>query len=177
MDVVDSKQTDESKNWFALYVKPRHEFKVQESFRILGLEHYLPTHVQVKQWSDRKKKVKEPLFKGYIFLYATSKERYQALAVESVINTVSFQGKPSIIPEWEIENLRRFMTISSNVIVSDKIKIGTHVKIVDGPMKDIEGVVYRHDSDEMIAITIDLLNRSVSVVLPKESVTEKIDRL
>jgi hypothetical protein len=43
-------------------------------------------------------------------------------------------------------------------------------------MAGIEGVVYRHDNDEMIAITIELLNRSVSVQLPAGSVTLKIDK-
>lgn len=176
MDVTEKIQTDSEQNWYAIYVKPRHEFKVAAAFSGLEIEHYLPTHVVLKQWSDRKKKVREPLFKGYVFIYVNTKERYKALAVESVINTVSFQGKPSVIPDWEIEHLQTMLSNNANVVVSEKIKIGTHVKIIDGPMSGIEGVVYRHEKDEMIAITIELLKRSVSVQLPKESITQKLDK-
>ncbi|MBZ0181994.1 MAG: UpxY family transcription antiterminator [Melioribacteraceae bacterium] len=176
METAAEIKDEKTKYWYALYVKPRHEFRVETELKSLEIENYLPTFIQVKQWSDRKKKVKEPLFKGYIFIYANTQERYKALATESVIKTVSFQGKPSTIPEWEINNLRKMLEGNPDVYVSDKIKIGTHVKIVEGPMAGIEGVVYRHDNDEMIAITIELLNRSVSVQLPAGSVTLKIDK-
>jgi transcription antitermination factor NusG len=63
------------KYWFVLYTKPRHEFKAEEQIKSLNIEVYLPTTTVVKQWSDRKKKVTEPLFKSYIFIYADEKER------------------------------------------------------------------------------------------------------
>ena len=55
------------KYWYVLYTKPRHEFKAEAQINSLNIESYLPTNTVIKQWSDRKKKITEPLFKSYIF--------------------------------------------------------------------------------------------------------------
>ena len=60
----------EIKKWFALYTRPRHEFKALEQIKELEVETYLPTITVIKQWSDRKKKITEPLFRSYIFIFA-----------------------------------------------------------------------------------------------------------
>jgi len=54
------------KFWFALYTKPRNEFKAEQQLIAAGITNYLPTVTLLKQWSDRKKKVTEPLLRGYI---------------------------------------------------------------------------------------------------------------
>ena len=52
-----------------------------------GIESYLPLKKVLKQWSDRKKWVEEPLFRSYIFIHADLKGRASAPddAVEDVI--------------------------------------------------------------------------------------------
>ena len=84
-----------TKNWFALYTKPRHEFKALEQLKEIEIETYLPTITVTKQWSDRKKKVIEPLFKSYIFIYSDESKRNNALTREAIIITIYFNGKPS----------------------------------------------------------------------------------
>lgn len=80
----------EIKKWFALYTKPRHEFKALEQLREVEVDTYLPTIAVTKQWSDRKKKVIEPLFRGYIFICANEIERNIAVTREAVIKTIFF---------------------------------------------------------------------------------------
>ena len=67
------------KFWFALYTKPRNEFKSEQQLIAAGITNYLPTVTLLKQWSDRKKKVTEPLLRGYIFIYANEEERLVSL--------------------------------------------------------------------------------------------------
>ncbi|MBI9071251.1 MAG: UpxY family transcription antiterminator [Melioribacteraceae bacterium] len=159
--------------WYALYTKPKHEFKAADRIRSIDIEYYLPTITTVKQWSDRKKKVTEPLFKGYIFVKANETERFLVLALDGIVNTVCFGGKPSRIPDWEIENLKRMMEIDPNVIVSEKIPIGSLVKVIEGPFAGIEGNVCEEENNErMLGITVNLLRRSVLVKLPMDNVIE-----
>lgn len=159
--------------WYAMYTKPRHEFKAAQEFRAEGIEYYLPTVTLLKQWSDRKKKVTEPLFKGYIFIHCTQTERLKAVQCRSVVKVVSFEGKPSVIPDWEIENLKRLLDNTSKVEITDIPKIGSHVKVIAGPLQGLEGIVFENDNNErMIAITIELLKRSVVARLPIENVVE-----
>ena len=50
-----------SRKWFVLYTKPRTEIKVSQRLSVLGIENYMPTRVEVRKWSDRKKKIIVPL--------------------------------------------------------------------------------------------------------------------
>ena len=171
---MDNLEYPENKKWFALYTKSKHEFKAALQLEECGIEYYLPTTVRIKQWSDRKKKVTEPLFSGYIFIHSSEKERLIALEQYAIVRTIYFQGRAAIIPEWQIENLRKMLEKSTEVSVTDKLAIGTSVKIISGPFKDIEGIVYENKNQEtMLAITIDLLRRSVVVKIPLESIIEQ----
>ena len=55
-------------HWFALQTRPRWEKKVASSLNKKGIEHYCPLNKVVRQWSDRKKVVLEPVFKCYVFI-------------------------------------------------------------------------------------------------------------
>lgn len=163
----------ENRNWYALYTKPKHEFKAELELNRLEIENYLPQIIKIKQWSDRKKKINQPLFSGYIFVKATEKERYQALELPSVIRTVSFNGRPSVIPGFEIINLKKMLEGNPEVNVVDELKAGTLVKVVEGPFSGVEGIVYETPNNQRIlAIVINLLKRSVTVLLPTESVVK-----
>ncbi|NOX18179.1 MAG: UpxY family transcription antiterminator [Chlorobi bacterium] len=163
----------QKKYWYALYTKPRHEFKARKDLQAAGLEYYMPTVTTLKQWSDRKKKVTEPLFRGYVFLYGDEAERYAALQSPAILSTVNWNGVPAKIPDWEIENLRIFLSEKHEVFVGDKIEKGTKVKIAEGPFSGVEGIVFDNSRNErMLAISIDFLNRSVLVRLPAQSVVK-----
>lgn len=167
--------TSAEKNWFALYIKPRNEFKVALKLDSVSVEYYLPTIAKVKKWSDRKKKITEPVFRGYIFIHGNEKDRITALTQDGVVRCVCFLGKPSIIPEWQIENLKKMLTEASEVLVSNKIEIGTKVKIIDGPFTDVVGVVTGEQEDKWLAVSVDLLRCSVMVRLPKESIIKFLE--
>lgn len=171
---MDNPQFSENKHWYALYTKPRHEFKAEAQLKGCGVEYYLPTIVRVKQWSDRKKKVTEPLFSGYIFIYGNERDRLIALEQYAIVRSIFFEGRPAIIPDWQIENLKKMLEKGEDIEVTDKLQIGSKVKIINGPFKDVEGIVYENANQERIlAITIDLLRRSVVVKIPRDSLIEQ----
>ncbi|MEJ2505376.1 MAG: transcription termination/antitermination NusG family protein [Ignavibacteriaceae bacterium] len=75
------------KSWLALYTKPRSEFKAEEQLISSGIQTYLPTITKLKQWSDRKKKIAEPLFRGYIFIYADEQERLTSVEKPAIVKS------------------------------------------------------------------------------------------
>lgn len=167
--------TGANKSWFALYTKPRHEFTAAQHLSDAGIEYYLPTVAKIKQWSDRKKKIVEPLIKGYIFILATEKERITALQQRGIVSCVFFNGRPATIPNWQIENLRLMLETESEFHITDDIEIGTKVKIISGPFEGVVGVVNDTSHGKVLSITIDLLKRSVTAILPSESVVKVFD--
>ena len=89
-----------NKHWYALYTKPKQEFKAAREFSAIEIEHYLPTITRLKQWSDRRKKVTEPLFNGYIFVFGNEKDRLIALEQAAVVRSVTFNGIPAYVQNW-----------------------------------------------------------------------------
>lgn len=96
-------------NWYALYTKPRWEKKVAKELEQNGIECYCPTVTEVRQWSDRKKKVTTPLFKSYVFVRLTEKERARVFDVPGVVQYIFWLGKPAIIRDVEIETIKRWL--------------------------------------------------------------------
>ncbi|HPN38431.1 MAG TPA: UpxY family transcription antiterminator [Melioribacteraceae bacterium] len=167
----DDNNLIELRKWYALYTKPRQEFKAEQQLKEMEITTYLPLITKVKQWSDRKKKVIEPLFKSYIFINANNSERYISVQAKSIVKIVNFKGVPATIPNWQIENLQKMLVTNPDAFVSDLIKIGTHVKIVEGPFAGVEGIVAKYSNDErVLGINIETLQRSVIVHLPANSV-------
>jgi transcription antitermination factor NusG len=166
---------NDNKNWFALYTKPRHEFKAEEQLSKAGIISYLPTIIKLKQWSDRKKKVSEPVLRGYIFIYATESDRLEALEQSAVIRCICEHGRPAVIPEWQIENLRKMLEYKADYFIQEGLVSGTKVEIKEGPFAGVIGVVSSVKEGKTLAVSIDLLNRSVIAYLPKESVVKIID--
>ena len=88
--------------WYALYVHSRAEKKVYERLVEMGMEAYLPLITRMKQWSDRMKKVEEPLFKSYLFVRSDEKNHYEILSIPGVTKFVTFEKKAVVVPENQI---------------------------------------------------------------------------
>lgn len=163
-----------SKCWFALYTKPRGEFKAARHLEAAGVEYYLPTYVKISQWSDRKKKITEPVLRGYIFIFSDEKDRILALEQPSVVRCIFEHGRPARIPEWQIDNLKRMLQTDAEFHILEGLVPGVKVKIKEGPFQGVIGVVKEAEVGKSIVVSIDLLNRSVIAHLPKESVFELV---
>jgi len=160
--------------WFALYTRPKSEFKAAEQIGGAGVQYYLPSVTRVKQWSDRKKKITEPLLRGYIFIYANERERIISLEQYSVVRCLTEAGRAAKIPDWQIENLKKMLSSESDLIVKEGLVPGTKIKIKEGPFEGVIGVLQEIDNEKTLAVSIDLLNRSVIAKLPKDSIIEII---
>ncbi|MBT6376913.1 MAG: hypothetical protein HOJ72_01585, partial [Flavobacterium sp.] len=66
--------SNNSKNWFVIYTKPRTEIKVSQRLSVLGIENYTPTKIEMRQWSDRKKKIAVPLLPSMVLVSIHEKE-------------------------------------------------------------------------------------------------------
>lgn len=165
---------NDDKYWFALYTKPRHEFKAAEQLKLIDVEHYLPVVSKMKQWSDRKKLIKEPVISSYIFIRGDEKDRLESLQQDAIIRCLFENGRPAKIPDWQIESLRLMLDSQSDFYVKNGLVPGQKVKINDGPFKGITGVIQYSENEKTIAVSIDLLKRSILAHLPRDSKFEII---
>ena len=97
------------RHWHALYVRSRAEKKVLQQLEDMGVKAYLPLVTKMKQWSDRRKKIEEPLFKSYVFVFSNAKEYIPILNVYGVLKFVSFEKQPVVVPENQILAIKKFV--------------------------------------------------------------------
>lgn len=155
-------------NWYALITKVHQEFKAQAQLDALNIINYLPAVTKLKQWSDRKKSVTEAVLKGYIFIQATEKERLIALEQSAVARCLFENGKPAVIPDWQIENLRRVLETRLEVYVYDGLIPGREIEIMSGPLMGVKGIIQSTPTEKYIAVSIRLLNRTVIAKIPPD---------
>lgn len=143
------------KKWYAVYTHAKWEKKVASLFTLKNIENYCPLNKVVRQWSDRKKILYEPLFTCYVFARITDKERLSVLQTDGVINYVSWQGKPAVIRDAEIELIRKFLLEHGNVRL-EKIDVDVNdtVRIKYGLFMEQEGTV------------MEVLGKTIRVSLP-----------
>ena len=157
--------------WKVIYVASRQEKKVSDYFEKAGVTHYLPLYRSLRFWKDRKKWVDMPLFNGYIFVYPNELERDIILQTPGVVKFIRHNQKDAVIPEKQIELIRDFVEFGYNISEVDrneKFEVGDIAEVLDGPLKGREAEIYKSGDDIYIIVSIEALNQSVKVRLPKE---------
>lgn len=131
-----------SLNWYVVYTRPRWEKKIARVLEEKGIEAYCPLNRVYRQWSDRKKIVYEPLFKGYVFLHIESARMWDAKQIDGILNYVYWNGKPAIVREDEIKTIKSFLSEFTDVEVQEiRIAVNTPVTIKRGVLMDYKGIV------------------------------------
>ena len=150
------------KHWVAALVQVRSEKSVGKKLQDMGIENYVPTQIEIHQWSDRKKKVERVVIPMIVFIRAEEKV-IKEVAYHSFIHklvTAPGQRTPSIIPDAQIENLKFMLgQAEAQVEVKDRVfRTGDHVRVVRGPLKDLEGELCKVEAEKpMVAVQIDCL--------------------
>jgi transcriptional antiterminator NusG len=159
------------KNWYAVYTRPKWEKKVAELLTRKKVENYCPLYKSVKQWSDRKKTIFEPLFTSYVFVHLDEKEHIPVVQTEGVLNFIYWLGKPAVIKNVEIDAIRTFLLENQDVKL-EQIDVNVHdkVKIIAGPFNRWEG-----DVTEIRSKTVKVLLPSLGYALVAEIPKSRIE--
>lgn len=158
-----------TKNWYAVYTRPRWEKRIAQKLEEKGIEAYCPLNRVVRQWSDRKKTVHEPLFKGYVFVYIEESEKWNVKAIEGILNYVYWNGKPGIVRADEIKTIKRFLNHFTDVQVEEyKLAVDTKVKVKAGILIDYEGTIVEVTGNRA-RVKIESMGLQLSAVFEKKN--------
>jgi transcription antitermination factor NusG len=153
--------------WFAVRTRPRHEKVVTEQLETSGMEAFLPVCQQVRNWSDRRKVVEFPLFPGYVFVRTSqaAQARVQVFQARGVLGFVGPNNHPAAIPAQQIEAIRSLTQAQARCYPHPYLTIGQRVRIQNGALQGLEGILIRVASDHSLIVSVDLIQRSVSIRL------------
>lgn len=158
---------DDRYRWYPIYTKPRFEKKVADHLQKQGIEVYLPSQKTLKQWSDRKKWVEEPLFKSYVFIHINYLQYDQVIKTTGVVRFIYFSGKIAHVPDMEMDFLRAYLSGGFTVETTGQlIKSGDKVKIVSGKFKGYEAEMVAYQNVKRLILRIDALGQSILLNIP-----------
>jgi transcription antitermination factor NusG len=162
----------EDKKWLVLKTRPNAEKKVAERLVLKELEVYLPLYTTVKQWSDRKKKVRKPLISSTVFVHVEEKERELLWNVVGVSGMLYYLGKPAVVREEEILILQQMLQegIYESVELSPTLIEGQEVEITGGDFKGLRGIVVEEVNAQKVVIALQGLGAQVVFTLKKGAV-------
>lgn len=156
-------------HWVAAYTKPRNEKKVFSRLQASGVEVFLPLQRKLKQWTDRKKWVDEPLLRSYIFVRITEKDYYSVIKTPGMVRYVTFEGKAAPIPDKQIEAIKLFLGQQLDIeAVDEQIEPGETVEIKIGHLRGFKGEMVMHKGRNKVIVRLDHITHSLLVNLPKE---------
>ena len=157
--------------WYAVHTRSRFEDKVYTRLVQKDIKTFLP---KIEVWSkrkDRRKKIRVPMFSGYLFVELfdlTNEKRLDVLKTHGVVRML---GKPNSyepipVPDAQIEAIQRLVNSEVEIQTCLYPKVGERARIVDGAFKEIEGIVLKTDlKKNLFVVSIDLLQRSVAIKL------------
>lgn len=141
------------KNWYVVYTKPKWEKKVAEQLKEKGVECYCPLIIQVKQWSDRKKKVEVPLFNSYVFVQIEESNRNDVFLSTGVVRYLFWLGKPAIVRDEEIQTIKKWLDGSQvNEITIEQYQVGDRVKVASGPFSSQEAIIQEVNKTHFVLV-------------------------
>lgn len=161
--------------WYCVKTKPKQEGLATRLLRgELGLEVFCPKIRFKRARATGLAWVNEAMFPGYLFVRFVYPALHRRVAATSgVARTLSFGGRPCVLDEQIIEDLRKHVADGETVEIASEIKEGEEVKVVEGPFLGVRALVTRvMPGRERVAILLNLLGQereievSAGAVLP-----------
>lgn len=160
-------------HWYAIYTKHNAEQTLRECIlnysqrNALNYETYLPLREEVKQWRDRKKINKLPLFKNYLFVKHDDNAFFKIKTMKGFCEYIRFGSTPSTIPLQQMEIIKKVVEFQAgkNCQASKLVK-GKKVKICRGALAGFEGVLLENQSNSTLAIEVKSLKLCLKVQVP-----------
>ncbi len=154
------------KKWFVVYTRPKHELKVAHQLSALGITNYCPSITLVKQYSDRKKKVKTPILSSYVLVYLEENQRDKVFSCRGIVRYLFYLGKPAVVPSLEIDLMQNHLIGVYNDIRVTTLSVGQIHTITSGPFSGFSGRVVQTDNSK---VKLELASLGMSITLKKQA--------
>lgn len=149
--------------WCALYTRHQHEKTVAEMLSAKGFEVFLPLYDSLRVWRDRKKLLSLPLFPCYVFVRGGVNRRLQIMTTPGVHMILCNGDRVAVIPEAQIEAIRKTVEGKLRVEPHPFLKCGERVRVRRGTLEGVEGLLVRKKNQFRLVLCVDMLAQCVAV--------------
>jgi transcriptional antiterminator RfaH len=163
--------------WYVLFTPYHRQRAVYERVMLKGFQPYLPLAAVWRKSQRGLGQVATPLFPRYVFIRCYL-EMYTHLELISTPGVVRLQedsqGRFLVVPDEEIQLLRRLGDSGSPLQRTAYRLQGSHVRFVQGLLRGICGVI-RDEARTTLLVPIHSLQASIAVEISWRQVMPRID--
>ena len=150
--------------WYVFYLRSRHEKKVITELEKQNILSYLPLRKVLKQYSDRKKWVEEPVFKSYVFIKTFHDNLYNLVQIPGIVTWVRYAGLPATIREDHLDLIRKLIQNNTEFEIQEtRYKVGDEITLTQGPFIGHKGHILQIRGKNRFLIVLDNLNLTLVV--------------
>jgi transcription antitermination factor NusG len=149
--------------WYALQVWVRKESLIAAQLEGQGFECFLPKYKSLREWSDRKKEVEQPLFPGYVFCRFDYAQRRPVVVTPGVLQVVGYGRTPLAVEDREIEAIQTAVASGVQSQPWPYLEVGEKVRIHTGKLSGLEGILINFKGHHRVVLSVTLLQRSVAL--------------
>lgn len=139
---MKSISTNQQENWYVVYTKPRAEKKVAIQLNDMGITCYCPVRPEVRQWSDRKKKVDVPVLPSMVLVSLPGSNRRSVFECPNTVRYLFWNGKPATVSQQEVDALKE--SLQQGKVLSSEVK---HLR--PGQRINLEGFGFEEEEGEI----------------------------
>lgn len=164
------------KAWYLLYTKPRQEKYAKENLVRQNYQVYLPMYGNKRRFRGHYQAVIEPLFPRYLFIRLdTGSDNWAPIrSTYGVSNIVYFGFKPVAIPDSDITELKTHEDDKQVYYPPDQdLSIGDNVRIADGFMTGLEGVLIAKTGRERVQVLLQYIGKQLEITITEDNI-EKV---
>ncbi|MBL26507.1 MAG: transcriptional activator RfaH [Rhodospirillaceae bacterium] len=161
------------KRWYVVHTLPQSEGRAVTNLKRQGFETWLPEYRRRRRHAGRSEIVARPVFPRYLFVHLdlAAEQWRRILSTYGVRSLVGNSDGPTPIDDAVVKGLRGGCDADGYVILSaESFQSGDPVRIVAGPLADLEGIFQARDDDERVVVLLGLLGRSISVTVPSTDI-------
>lgn len=163
---------EQSSVWYLAYTRPRQEFVAHLNLEQQGFEAYLPLYKQLKRGEAGG--VLEPMFPRYLIFRPRHPEQSIGVvrSTRGVMTLVRFGYEPATLGDAAVANIRAFEEARKSTSVADitRFKAGQAVRVMDGALEGLEGLVHEVSSKRVVVL-LHLLGRVTPVRMAHHEVS------
>ena len=158
---IETKTNTAPRQWLVAYVQSCLEKKTAQRLAAMGIECYLPVQSEIRQWSDRRRRVVCLVIPMMIFVHVTPQERPLPLSLQAVSRYMVLRGEraPAVIPDEQMDRFRFMLDYSPEAVemCSAPLAPGDAVKVIKGPLAGLEGELITVNGKSKVAVRLDML--------------------
>lgn len=158
----------EQPKWYVCHTKPRCEKRFADLMTREQFEHYLPLVPSIRHYGKKAKRFTKPLFPSYVFAQIPPTLKLRAHQQDHLVRMLNVENELSFLKQ--LEAIKNLLASGLEISLCPPLTKGMRVRVTDGPLWGVEGIVDDPENPKGIIIIVDILQQGVLARIAPEHI-------